>query len=282
MSRTPALRKFEAQLARVNDLLCYYLFSDAEVEGSLSGIVNADPDTYTTDAFPENRFSERLHIRTSKLPSFRELAFHTSVGVSLIGAVEYLLSYIAEVEEFRASVVPTEHDQIKHERPEEQLRQKLQSWVGHDPLDSALTMTIKYLRLRRNHIAHVRDEMSQDFKDLTKNHAAHLNRFWQAQPTEIYDFDFSNADYSSFNPDEALALVNLTRVCMKQIDEAILASISATDIAKFEIINFLSRPGIRGISEARQANKFRAYLRHRYGREIGCSTDEFRSIAGYA
>ncbi|WP_134082375.1 hypothetical protein [Thiohalophilus thiocyanatoxydans] len=178
--KTPILRKYEARLAEVNDQLIYFLFSDAEVEAHLEKNTKNNEDKYTTDIFPDNQFSERLHIKASALTEFRRKSFNTLVGVSLISAVEYLLYYIEEIEDYRASVLPSLHDSINDDKPEQQLASKIKAWGGNE-IHSAIIKTIKYLRLRRNHIAHLGEEMTQDFSSLIKNDANHLNGYWKSK-----------------------------------------------------------------------------------------------------
>ena len=282
MVKSPPFRIFEAKLARMNDLLCYYLFSDAEVEASLSRISSAKLARYTTETFPANPYAGRLHIRTNTLEKFRKLAFHTSVGVSLVGAVEFLLNYIKDIEGFRALVLPTPHDGIRTEKPEEQLNQKLQAWSEGCQFDGELVKTIRYLRLRRNHFAHVREEMSQEFKHLLKNDAHHLNKYWASQPTDLYDFNFSDSDFSKSASNEALALINLVRVCQKKIDACVMSSVGRLDIARYEAPSFLVNPKHRNLDGSRQADKFRGFLKFKYGKGFECTDTEFFTIAGYA
>jgi len=185
---TPILRKYESRLVEVNDQLIYFIFSDAEVEAHLKQSTEDNEETYTTELFPDNQFSERLHIKGGALKEFRAKSFNTLVGTSLIAAVEYMLYYIEEIEKFRANVLPSSHDSLRDDRPEQQLENKITAWGGN-ALDSAIIKTIKYLRLRRNHIAHLRDDMTQDFSSLIKNDANHLNGYWKSSRTNIYDFD---------------------------------------------------------------------------------------------
>jgi len=276
--KTPILRKYETKLVEVNDQLCYFLFSDAEVEAHLDKTTAESGEAFTTNIFPDNRFSERLHIKVSALPLFRKQAFHTTAGVSLIAAVEYMLYYIEEIERYRAKVLPSVHDSLHSNKPEEQLENKLKEWSGKAP-NNAIIKTIKYLRLRRNHIAHLNDEMSQDFKSLIRNDATQLNNYWKSRETEIYDFDFAKTDFSLFSESESLALINLTRVCLKIIDEIILSTIEPTIIAQYEIIEFLKKKSINGLTDSKKSSKFRGMLVSKYGSGIGCTDEEFEAYA---
>jgi hypothetical protein len=272
--KTPTLRKYESKLVEVNDQLCYFLFSDIEAESQIrKASVNAGV-AFTTEIFPNNKFSERLHIKVDSLPSFREKAFHTLVGMSLISAAEYLFSYIEDIETYHSFVNPSAYDLISEEKPEEQLSQKMKGWQGHE-MDSAIIKTIKYLRLRRNHIAHAREEMNDGFSSLVKNDANFLNRYWDSKTTELYNFDFSKKEYSIFSVEEVFALVNLTRVCMRIIDNSIVSTLDLKDIAQFEMSEFLENKSLNRLPIAKRLRKFRAFLKYKYGVSIPCSENEY-------
>ncbi|PSU90890.1 hypothetical protein C0W35_16070 [Photobacterium kishitanii] len=268
--KSQVLRKFEAKLEDMNDQLCYFLFSDVEVNKFFSQLTHNVASTYTTELFSENEFSERLHIKIEALPTFRTKAFHTLVSMSVIASVEYLLSYIEEIEEFRANVKASFHDAITDKKPEEQLKQKLSHWLGEDP-ESAIIKTIAYLRLRRNHIAHVREDMSDGYRSLIKNDSNHLNNYWAKQTTELNGFDFSQQSYVEFEVNELFALINLSRVCMRKIDSMMLSTIPDESIAIYELPNFLANKRLNGLTVDVKSRKFKAFLQYQYGKKMSCA-----------
>jgi hypothetical protein len=268
--KSQVLRKFESKLEDMNDQLCYFLFSDIEVNNIFSELDHDISDSYTTEVYPENKFSERLHIKIEALPAFRTKAFHTLVSMSVIASVEYLLSYIEEVESFRAKIIPSVHDEITDKKPEEQLNLKLSHWLGKDP-ESAIIKTISYLRLRRNHIAHVREEMSDGYRSLIKNNSNHLNSYWAKQSTKLNGFDFSKKTYDEFEVNDVFALINLSRVCMREIDSLVLSTISEESIAGYELPNFLANKKLNGLTVEVKSRKFAAFLQHQYSQKIACA-----------
>lgn len=268
--KSKVLRKFESKLEDMNDQLCYFLFSDIEVNNIFSGLEPDASGSFTTEVYPENDFSERLHIKIEALPTFRTKAFHTLVSMSVIASVEYLLSYIEEIEELRANITPSVHDDIKDEKPEEQLNLKLSHWLGKAP-ESALIKTMAYLRLRRNHIAHVREEMSDGYRSLIKNDSNHLNTYWAKQPTKLSGFDFSKKTYDEFEVNDVFALINLSRVCMREIDSLMLSTISEESIASYELPSFLANKKLNGLTVEVKSRKFAAFLQHQYGQKISCA-----------
>jgi len=218
------LRRFESKLEEMNDQLCYFLFSDVEVNNIFSEITLDVSDSFTTEIFLENEFSKRLHIKVGALAELRNKSFHTLVSMSVIASVEYLLSFLEEIEEFRAQIIPSVHDAIKHKEPEEQFKLKLTSWLGNEP-ENGIIKTIKYLRLRRNHIAHAREDLSEGYRSLIKNDSNYLNIYWSKKTTELKGFDFAKKSYAEFEPNEVFALINLSRICMREIDSIMLSSI---------------------------------------------------------
>lgn len=270
------LRRFESKLEDMNDQLCYFLFSDVEVNNIFSELTDDVLDSFTTEVFFENEFSKRLHIKIEALPEFRKKAFHTLVSMSVIASVEYLLSFIEEIEEFRAQITPSVHDEIKNKKPEEQLKLKLTNWLGNEP-ESAIIKTMKYLRLRRNHIAHVREELSDGFRSLIKNDSNQLNTYWSIQPTELNGFDFAKKSYAEFEINEVFTLLNLSRICMRETDSAVLSTIAEEEIAHYELPSFLENKKLNGLKIDVKSRKFSAFLQHQYGKKIPCADTVIRT-----
>lgn len=274
--KSQILKRFESKLEEMNDQFCYFLFSDVEVNNIFLELTNDVLESYTTEVFFENKFSERLHIKINALTEFRNKSFHTLVGMSVIASVEYLLTFIEEIEKFRSQVLPSANDEMKNERPEEQLKLKLTIWLGSEP-ESAIIKTIKYLRLRRNHIAHVREDLSEGYQSLIKNHSNHLNVYWSKQTTELNGFDFAKESYAEFEIDEVFALINLSRVCMREIDSMILSTISEEAIANHELLSFIKNKKLNGIKIDRKSRKFSSFLQHKYGKRISCADSVIRA-----
>ncbi len=264
------LRKFESKLEDMNDQLCYFLFSDTEVARVLSEVKENLQEEFTTDVFSENEFSKRLHIKIKALPDFRAKAFHTLVSMSVIASVEYLLNYIEEIEEFRSKVMPSVHDGIENSKPEEQIKQKLTNWLDKEP-ESEIIKTIAYLRLRRNHIAHVEEDMNGVFSTLIKNDSNNLNKYWLKQATELNSFDFSHKSYAEFEANEIFALINLSRVCMRKIDAMMLSTIPEENIAKYVLPVFLANNKLNSLTTDAKSRKFEAFLLHQYGKKMECA-----------
>jgi hypothetical protein len=264
MLKTPALRRYESNQIDINDQLCYYLFADEEVEQHLNTKTALVDEQFTTEVFNKNGYAERLHVKISALGDFRKKSFHTFAGITLISSIEYLLSYINDIQDFRSLISPSIADQESDKKPEIQLEKKLKSWIDSVEIEG-LIKSIKYLRLRRNHIAHVRASLTDDLKSLIKNDSNYLNKYWGKKKTNIYDFDFSNINMSEFDDTEILAIVNLSGVCMKIIDELVIQSVDADDIVKYEVVRFNEKLGKNQLPLRKKVSKFNGYLASNYG-----------------
>ena len=85
-------------------------------------------------------------------------------------------------------------------------------------------------------------------------------------------------DVASFSEEEGLALVNLTRVCMRLIDNLVLSSLSMTDIAQFEFQRYRANENINGLTEDKLVRKLKAYLEQNYGQSADLTVDMIRTV----
>ena len=274
--KSQILRKFESKLEEINDQFCYFLFSDVEISNIFLELAPDISNSFTTEVFPKNEFSNRLNVEINALSEFRNKSFHTLVSMNVIASVEYLLSFIDEIESFRSEIMFSGEPEINSNITEEQLEIKLTNWLGRKP-ESAIIKTIKYLRLRRNHIAHVRKDLSKEYYSLIKNDSNHLNTYWSKQSTKLNGFDFSKESCLEFDVNEVFALINLSRICMREVDATILSTIPKEAIVKYELLRFLENKKNKGLELDTQSRKLNVFLRNKYGEEISCSDSVLRS-----
>ena len=103
--KSPVYREYENKMVAVSNQFCYFLFADSEVESHLSNSLNGiDDSAFVGDIFPKNLYSTRIHVKASTLPEYRRESFNTLAGVSLMASVEYLLSFVESIQDFRALV----------------------------------------------------------------------------------------------------------------------------------------------------------------------------------
>ena len=73
--------------------------------------------------------------------------------------------------------------------------------------------------------------------------------------------------------------MNLTRVCLKIVDNTVLSTISPSEIAQYEIIEYLNNKSLNGLPIAKRVRKFRGVLQSKYGALIECTEHDFEKYA---
>lgn len=272
--KTQSLKKYKDRLSKVNDQLCYYFFASEQARPAIDRLVASNPEDLVSASFPANVFGPRINIRNKLLPKFQSTATETLGGLALVSAVESLLSYSDEIQSFRAELIPTTADAIKHERSEDQLSLKLAHW-GNAPHE-ALTKSLTYLRLRRNHIAHVNQEPHPSLRSLTKNYGIMLSTYWAQQPTNLPGLSFSSKNFSVNTDQEAFSLLNLCRIVMEKYDDLVCATIPQPHMESFALRNFIaSNKNLRGRSLVDRYRKFSAHFRDNYGSQLAMTANDF-------
>ena len=272
--RTRNLRKFKDRLAEVNDQLCYHFFASEQARPTIDPHVAASPEGFVSNTFPTNSFGPRIDIRNKFLPKFQKAATKTLGGLVLISAVEYILAYIDEIQSLRAELTPTSADALTHDKVEEQISLKLASW-GFAP-HTAPTRSLTYLRLRRNHIAHVNHEPHPSLKAVTKNYGGLLSNYWAQHPTTLPGLSFTSQDFSVSTEQEAFSLLNLCRVTMEKYDTLFCSTLSQPHLETFALHYFAStNMSVRGRSLADRYRKFSSYFRSNYGTQLAMTANEF-------
>ena len=233
MRKTPLKNPYIDRLAKVNDQLCYFHFADEEIRQALDRLQLPDTSVMTTDVFPDNEFSPRIHVRFDSLFAFREQSKSTIAGISVTFGVEHLLSFVADVIQLKCAVSGVDAIQDDTESIEDFLSKCLNFWgVGLVSPITDFLKTIKYLRLRRNHIAHARTELTDGYRQFIRQNSHHLNKFWNAR-TSMDGLDFSNEDVFSFSEAEAYTCMKLLRVCVEEVDFAVAETFDESDLVLY-------------------------------------------------
>lgn len=272
--KTPSLRKHKARLAAVNDQLCYHFFASEQARPAIDRFVASNPEDLVGASFPANPFGPRIDIRNKRLPDFQKKATSTLGGLALVSAVECLISYSDDIQSFRCLLTPSPADNLNHEKAEEQFSLKLTSW-GSPPLAS-LTNSFAYLRLRRNHIAHVNDEPHPSLKSIIKNSGSSLSKFWSQQPTSLPGLFFTSHDFIVTSEQQAFSLLNLCRVVMEKYDALLCSTLSQPHLEAYALEKFIaSNKRLRGRSLADRHRKFCVYLRENYDVQLAMNANTF-------
>ncbi|WP_103308652.1 MULTISPECIES: hypothetical protein [unclassified Pseudomonas] len=215
-TKTPLRNVHMRALASVNDQLCLTLFMHEDVAARWQELATLRPTEFTSEVFPDNEFAERIHVPMTRLLSFRDAQLNTSLGVSFAFAVEQLLLFIEAALRHWGDMAETP---ITLADPiDETLNQHL---VTHTvPIESSLLRTVKYLRLRRNHVIHGATELSSEYSKLLKHDAPSLQRFWEARSSNP-GMIFGDKSPTTFSPSETITLVKLVRICLEEIDTSV-------------------------------------------------------------
>ena len=215
-TKTPIRNVHMRALASVNDQLCLTLFMHEDVAARWQELATLRPTEFTSEVFPDNEFAERIHVPMTSLLSFRDAQLNTSLGVSFAFAVEQLLLFIEAALRHWGDIAETPITLV--DPIDEALNQHL---VTHTvPIEPSLLRTVKYLRLRRNHVIHGATELTSEYSKLLKHDAPGLQRFWEAR-SSIPGLIFGDKSPTTFSPSETITLVKLVRVCLEEIDTSV-------------------------------------------------------------
>lgn len=270
MKRTPISGRFTKQLVRVYDQVCFAALQQWQFTQQLSPLVGNAPKQFTTEAFPENPFSETIYRRVGELPSFSDEAEQIALQMGVIAAVEYVLAYIEEVQTFREQFEKDNVEPIRDDAGEEQLRLKISRWSGSSPA-SGYFRTLGYFRLLRNHYAHVNEKLNPSFKTYIRSNSNLLNSFWDNGVTDLHGIDFRTLPLTSLTPNLAFGVMNLMRVCVWHVDEMVAETLPIADVVRWVVLQIRTAPQARQISFDRLSAKVAARLRMEWRIELPLS-----------
>ncbi|MDP2450134.1 MAG: hypothetical protein Q8M93_01585 [Polaromonas sp.] len=236
-NKTPHRNAFLNALAQVNDQVCFVLFLDFQIGPELQDLADKQAAEYTPTVFPENPFAERIYVSMGKLLTFRSAQVQTALGVSFAFAVEQLLLYI-ETSIRHWSEINGVVCQFT-----EPIDACLQSWAlknANGKIDANLIKTVKYLRLRRNHVIHNASELTSELTKTLKYDGPSLQKSWEFRTT-IPGLDFSSGATRVFSADETISLIKLVRICVEEIDAFLAKELDGASVLKWLDKDLLTR-----------------------------------------
>ncbi|HEX8307108.1 MAG TPA: hypothetical protein VF645_01645 [Allosphingosinicella sp.] len=259
MKRTPIGPRFTRQLIKVNDQVCYSALHQWEFQQLLGPLVASQPSDFTPSLFPANPFADTINRKLGDLPAFANEAEQVALRMGVIAGVEHGLAYLEEVQALRQSLSSSHADGIKDDAEEEQLRLKVDAWSGQAPV-KAYFRTFGYLRLLRNHYAHVNETLHPSFKTHIRSHGTSLNRFWDNGLTELHGIDFKTLGSLALTPNLTFGIMNLLRVCVLHIDAMVAETLTLAEIVPTVVDEILKPPKNRQLKVERLSSKVRARL----------------------
>lgn len=241
-NKTPHRNKFLNALAQVNDQMCFVLFLDSHVGPELQQYAISRPTEYTPAVFPKNPFAQRIRVNMSKLLTFRGDQVVTALGVSYAFSVEQLLLHIESAMQHCAQINDVT---CQITEPIDACLHNYSAKNAKETIDSNLVKTVKYLRLRRNHVIHTASEPSSELKKTLKYDGPVLQKYWESR-TKIPGINFSSEAVRSFSSDEAISLIKLVRICVEEIDEFLAKELDGRSVLKWVDKDLLShQPELR-------------------------------------
>jgi hypothetical protein len=267
MEKTPIRSKFVKRLVRINDQLCFAALGRHELGLTLSALADTRPNDYTTAVFPNNPHAPRLYRKLKDVPAFAAESEQIEFQMGIVASVEHALAYVEEIEEFRARLRPSPGDVIAMKGAEDQLYAKMTDWAGAAPAVGPYR-TLGYLRLLRNHYAHVNDEPTQAFSSYLANHSHQLQRFWTNGVTDLGGIVFRTFPDESLTPRSAFAVMNLLRVVIEVIDREFVATLDLNDVVDSVMEDMFERVDANDRFAEPLTRKVRAAIQYGYGEKL--------------
>ena len=258
--KTPLGNRYIKQVMRANDQVCFAAFQQWEFLRQLAPFTVSNPTDFTTGVYPANPFAETIHRRISELNGYAREAEEVSLQMGIIAGVEYVLAYLGEAQSLREGLIAETGDSIKHDAEEEQLRLRITRWLGKAP-KADYFRTIGYLRLLRNHYAHVNDTPDPSFGTYMRSYGTPLNKFWANGITNIQGIDFRTLHNIDLTPHLTFGVMNLLRICIEHIDDMVAQAVSSVDAVRWIIRQIMSDTRNRGLSAKSLSRKVAERLR---------------------
>jgi hypothetical protein len=217
MRKTPVAARFMQQLIKVNDQICFSALQQWEFQRTLVPLVANHASDFTPAIFRLNPFANSIFRRVGELPAFLADSEQVALRMGVISAAEHALAYIDEVQKIRELLIANEGASIEDDAEEEQLRRKIQAWSCSAPI-AGYFRTLGYLRLLRNHYAHVNEKPHAALKTFIGSHGTPLNRFWDNGVTDVHGMDFRALPTIALTPKLAFGIMNVARLSIQHID----------------------------------------------------------------
>lgn len=232
MKRTSISAAVVERLNAVNDLVWLQEFSLHELDLVSAGLSKKAAALCTTDLFGKNPYAARINIRLDRMPAFRKRLTEALLVTVFAQSFELLNDYIKVITWLLNNHGTSPWQPVLHRRaPEERLED---SWnaTGYPAICPELWNTFKYLRLRRNHYAHIAQVVSSGFTGFLGAQGAQLNQFWR-DPSRMGPA--SPGDFTSqviFTPTvgEISAMLRVHLLWILHFDPLIVARLNQTKL----------------------------------------------------
>ncbi len=288
MKRTPIMRRYEHALALINDQLCFSALASHEFSMTIETLSAEKGEEFTTEAFPENPNTERLFRKVKDLAAFASKAEITAYRMGVVLGYEHLAAYLEDALSYRKALQPSPQDQLRYDALEETVARRLEGW-SPGVAKQDYFRTLGYLRHLRNSFAHAHEGPSPELASYAAVHAHALNKFWENGRTDIGEIDFRTLPNEGITAVSAYALMNLTRICVREIDQLIAGTLDNETVLEVALEDaWTHHPHVRMVA-VRLGAKARGIIEAQFGAKLPtevviASADKFikgRTEAGH-
>jgi hypothetical protein len=233
VKKTPLQSKYLRALADLNDQLCYFLFARSELRARFDTFNVGDVgELFVKSVFAKNVYAPKINIRIFEVPSFEADNEQVTFGAYVSTSYETITGYLVEALELFQKTNSASFRQPKKRKrptPEDTYWDTLSASACSTP-PQELLLTLRYIRLRRNHFVHLAGSLTPLFNRLIQDHGDALNRYWHPTAQQL---DFTASDVARFRERESIDLVMLLRIVVQRLDQHLASQLSPDGVVEF-------------------------------------------------
>jgi hypothetical protein len=252
-------------LANLNDQYSFFLFLEFQFSEQQQVLDPSRSDEYTSQVFPRNPFSSRIHVRMGKLPIFLSANRGVSFGAYLSTSYEVASGFMDKAYELlRSTNGSTVTFPSKRREGPEQYYQRVLAASGYPAASQELIDTMAFIRLRRNAIVHLSSAPSPAFHSFVTTKGPGLNTYWQRSNIQI---DFSSPTVGAPTESDSLDLIKLLRVVTQKMDAHLATIVDISGLIQLVAREMFEHERVRMNLFVRQerAMKLRSKLTRDFG-----------------
>lgn len=251
-------------LSDINDEVIFSSFVNFEFREMISSIPANSAQNYTKKVMPNNPYSARIYVKVEDLQNFSERSEVSGCQISMIAGYEVLASYLEDIGRLMRMYKPSSADSLSADKIEDLIAAKTQTWCPGS-IDAGIFQTIGYFRHLRNSYAHGHENASKKLLSFARGNASTLTGFWQNLRPNTLSFDFQKLPMRTINIDDARAGMNLMRIALRKIDEAIAASLGFSDVLPATVETVLATSPEVPSNKDKLARKVSGSLKNDFG-----------------
>jgi hypothetical protein len=258
-------QKMVRALAALNDQYSFFLFLEYQFREQLQNLGKYRTEQYTSEAFPDNPFGPRIHVRVDRLGAFLDANRGVSFGAYLSTSYEVAASFPERTFELlkktNASTV-----RFPPKRPEgpEQYYRRVIAASGYALPQQEILDTLSFIRYRRNAIVHLSSVPNAAYLKFVRSSGPILASYWKRSKVQI---NFSTATIGPPSERDTLDLLKLLRICSQNLDAHLASIIHIPGLISLEAYELFGTEHVRMnlfVREKRE-NKLLALLKLDFG-----------------